>query len=770
MFLLGTESWKMHQIVFYDAERGHGNGGNSEYEEDDPNNPQNQQNKSYGYGYGSGHSEVNNTTNNIYQYQDGRIDLRNFGPDRPASDNIAEAATEYTKHPWKTEENSIYENYRRADRAAAVASFVIGDYHTLEKAQAFEQLDFSQIKSGTDAYSRMGYGYAAENKMNREFAETSFRMQNEADGSAAGFITGDQLFKQSPLTNAQMRELAERGSINVNGTHLTFENQGDALRFAENYTQTMQERARREPFLNAATNKERADALKTARTALMQDLRTNERFLNFGDDTKRPAEMTREAFLNQECREARELLQDENAVSLSKQRNLLQSAGYDVHTGGGVLDAYQAMNNRMDELTFRVSSLEKAESENKTSLNQLSSELDQIRGRRMTPPRGETYDSYIKKLEAQIEERTKQLDGITENLNKSRLSLRDHRFLKKDLDKLQEQINTNAGHLKTITELEKTTVYMDDAKYQNRRTYGARIVQNKFIGRDVTFGMDAWKMYGKGSQMGVEAIHRASISWEAKQWEKKEQKLQQKGKELSDFSRKYKDQLDFAEQENKLYLEAKKNGNLKNYKSEKQARLDARKISQSNQDIAWSRERLSNLEDKKAKQESLGKSLSDRETKEMERLKRDIARKEKGSSKRTAKMDAREEKLKAKKERRQRKEDTKRAKQEAFARTRFGKWTEKWRERFSNVVIKFNKLNPMNWVRDFLKKAFVKLTPVLLAAGGFFLAFFMMMSLMTVIIVVAVFFISELVQPTDLVNELCAGYRQRFFHQIGKQL
>ena len=637
------------------------------------NASQEKQNKRYSYG----NSGAGSTSNMIYQFTNGNINVQGIKAENSAAENIMEAGVEYAKHPWRTSENTFYENAQRIRKVQAVSAFVMGDFHKADKANAYDSLDLSQAKSGTDAYSRVGLGYAAENRMNDTLMQSQL-MMNGDDGTKFAFSFG-----KDHLTDSQLRSLAQDGCVEFGGRMVTFENESEAKKFAQTYADAMQERARRDPFLNATTTKEKAEALTTARVALISDLKQDNEFANFADLSQKPATMSKEDFIKSECMQHTQRIDNEMFQEMQTQAAFLNQNGYaDCQNGmfgfssvnmATKTDRDQLMQNFSDSVTKIGDDVNKLDSSIQSlngqqirlqgKISEKQRQIADLKAGNVVIPQGMTKDAYLARLTASRDALMSKSQNLDAKINHL-MSVRDKRSsLKDQMDVIEAKLKKKLQQRDTLTEIDKASKWAGDEAYQNKRSYGARIIGNKVFGQDMMFGSETYKRMYKMADMGVRTVHRASVGMELKFIES------HKKLDNASFLQSYKEQLQFTHAEDKLYLEAKKNGN-KNYRNERQMRIESRKMLKTQEQLVNARGRVEQLQ-------NLKRPLTKDELSELKSLERQIKRSEKHQKQLTTRQDAITARRNKRDARRQKAATKKAARIEKYKKSMLGKFTDR---------------------------------------------------------------------------------------------
>ena len=120
----------------------------------------------------------------VYQYTNGKYSL---GPQDGASGSFAktvgQAANQVATKDLKTEENTVYENQKRVERTAAVASLISADYRQVSEVSNYKNMmsSVSQSNVGSSWLSQIGYAGNAGNNI----AALSQHTFNYTDASGA---------------------------------------------------------------------------------------------------------------------------------------------------------------------------------------------------------------------------------------------------------------------------------------------------------------------------------------------------------------------------------------------------------------------------------------------------------------------------------------------------------------------------------------------------------------------------------------------------------
>lgn len=720
------------------------------------NASQGKQNKHFSYG----NSGAGSTSNMIYQFTNGNINVQGVKAENSAAENIMEAGVEYAKHPWRTSENTFYENAQRLRKVQAVTAFVMGDFHKADKANAYDSLDLSGAKSGTDAYSRVGLGYAAENRMNESLMSSQLMMTGD-DGKKFAFDFG-----KDHLTDSQLHALAQEGCVEFGGRMVTFDNETAAKTFAKNYADAMQERARREPFLNATTAKEKAEALATARVALISHLKQDNDFMDFADLAKKPGNMSKEDFIKTECMQHTQRLDNEMFEELQTQAAFLNQNGY-AECQNGMFgfsainmetkqDRDQMMQNFSDtvakigddvnKLESSIQSLNGQQIRLQSKISEKQRQIADLKSGKALIPEGMTKEDYLARLTSSRDAlmiKSQNLDAKINHLT----SVRDKKgTLKSQMDTIEEKLKKKLQQRETLTEIDKASKWAGDEAYQNKRSYGARIVGNKVFGQDMMFGSETYKRMYKMADMGVRTIHRVSVGMELKFIES------HKTLNNASFLQSYKEQLQFTHAEDKLYLEAKKNGN-KNYRNERQMRIESRKMLKTQEQLVNARGRVEQLQ-------NLKRPLTKDELSELKSLERQIKRSEKHQKQMTTRQDAISARKQKRDARRQKAATKKAARIEKYKKSMLGKFTDRVSKFWSKYSPNALKQKVVGALSKKLIAAFGGKTLIgaLLAGGGAFLLLILKMSVMGAAIIVIIFYLSDLIpKGTNLAEKLDMG-------------
>lgn len=778
-----------HNFIFYDADGSGGSGGPDgpkvspvgmpgrtpqpdpkDQEAKSPENPQGGQAQPANDesaptqgavpGYGASHSYVNETTNLIYQFTGGDVNLRDVSTDKSFAENVAAAAGETARRPWKTEENSFYDNYRRANQIAAVTSFIAGDFHAAQKAEAWEQIDFSDAVSGSDVFSQVGLGFAAENRMNEMLADAKLDSIG-ANGAVTQVFGSDYSFNKD-----EIRQLAATGQIDYQGVTLKFGSSDDAQKFAKAYANASIEEDKRSRILSAATTKEKAEALDIIRTTFMSDVRSNEEYKNFAALDKKPENMPQEDYLRACCKEQIDTLTEANCKFAESQLAALNEEGYDglfysgvgaIATDGGVPKAMEKLTSDMESLKSSIKSDQNAIKQVGEDIINKQREISGVTNGRIQPPEKMTREEYGKKLEKDIADLKDRQKALSEKVAMDSAALEKKAEVHKSVSEIQEKIDKNKNDISKFEVIDKASKNVGDGKYQNRRAYGARIVANRVVGRDMMFGYETEKRMYKTAAAGIRVIHRASVNAEMKFFEKHAAFGQN-----NEYIQRYKEQIKVAKSEEELERVARRNGNLKEYRKEKRARSEGRALERSNKNLTSTRDRIRLLEDKQAR----GTVLTESEQKELSRLKRREKRDKKTSDRIQTRRAERQKKIDKKNQKIDKKATKFQTKLTGMQKGMMN-FKTKWAGRIGKISNLVNKLNPANWAKMAFKKfVMAKLAPIGIAAGGAFMAFLLKVAVPIVVIIIALYYISDLVKPTDIAGDLDAGMNGMNFTQV----
>lgn len=142
-----------------------------------------------------------------------------LGPQDGASGSFAktvgQAANQVATKDLKTEENTVYENQKRVERTAAVASLISADYRQVSEVSNYKNMmsSVSQSNVGSSWLSQIGYAGNAGNNI----AALSQHTFNYTDASGAIKNYTPSL----PLNSGQIQSLAENGTCMINGMRCT---------------------------------------------------------------------------------------------------------------------------------------------------------------------------------------------------------------------------------------------------------------------------------------------------------------------------------------------------------------------------------------------------------------------------------------------------------------------------------------------------------------------------------------------------------------------
>lgn len=291
-----------------------------------------------------------NAANQLYRYTGGQIDLTGVSRENSIKANLAQVAGEYASQGVKQNENVIYENSKRMERTMAVMSLVGGDFDKAKSAAAYDRAkqSFERTTSGTDFYSKIGYGHTATNELHSFMSSCNFTVTqiNTQARKEKKKLLEEELETLSPADTERKKQiLKELSDIEFNlpdstmvidgldfteseldslfrfgqvaredGRILRFAKESDASVFTGKYQAHKAEKSRRESISNASSIDEKSGAMGTLQSRAISFLRTQPGLKDFCDPSRKKKGETDEHFHIRECRERKAELAEQLKV------------------------------------------------------------------------------------------------------------------------------------------------------------------------------------------------------------------------------------------------------------------------------------------------------------------------------------------------------------------------------------------------------------------------------------------------------------------------
>lgn len=147
----------------------------------------------------------------LHDYTDGKYSLGSQDLNLNFGEKVAYAAENYLTKDVRTEDNTVYENYKRADRVAAVMSLAISNASDVSEVSAYEKATSGANRDYLDTI-----GYTNFSQSDGGFSSKSFQYTD-----SSGKI--QTMTPNQPLSPSQMKDLSINGKCTINGCVCTVE-------------------------------------------------------------------------------------------------------------------------------------------------------------------------------------------------------------------------------------------------------------------------------------------------------------------------------------------------------------------------------------------------------------------------------------------------------------------------------------------------------------------------------------------------------------------
>lgn len=152
--------------------------------------------------------------NDIHNYSDGKFAINTQSNMSDPANIAGQIALNYTTKDFKTEENTVYDNKHRVERAAAVASVFTADYRKVEECARFDfyaksiNQDSTDNNAVTSYLNKIGYINTKDVQARNNMLEKAVYEKVNQDGSATKM-------GHYELSSKQKQELTASGTCTV---------------------------------------------------------------------------------------------------------------------------------------------------------------------------------------------------------------------------------------------------------------------------------------------------------------------------------------------------------------------------------------------------------------------------------------------------------------------------------------------------------------------------------------------------------------------------
>lgn len=459
---------------------------------------------------------VENFSNDIYRQTDGKIDLATRDVSSFTA-TIVEQTGRYAAQGTKEEENYLYTNSKKMDKAIAVVSMVAGDYEQNKVIKAYDSVNFNS-QGMQDMMKIAGYGTDAQDYA-KQILHSSTSILTVTGSTQTNISSFDVSGKGMTLSAREQDELRRTGSFtrtvngekltytpsSVNGQQLTKDEVKDVMRNAS------QEQKRNDSILHASSNSERITAYHDMQRNVIQSFNKTMEIdgIHFNTGNKK------------ECNDAIEKLQEKREQVLSnalgnvqfasaykdivdlnqKQDDLTKFAlssivGQQQNLSSNYAKAAQDLQKKITSCTDPATKkalqnqLTDLKLKQRNELGTLSKAKEEIKAGRMTD---EHFNKIMQNASPADKNKFKSPSKLKEELASKKKELHEIGDFKKTLDRIDKNIKDVNTYKETFTKgLDRKGRKQGSGK-SNSKMMGARIVTNSVIGDDMMKGADFYR-------------------------------------------------------------------------------------------------------------------------------------------------------------------------------------------------------------------------------------------------------------------------------------